>query len=382
MVKREKQRVIWSLGGGFEEHGKPYRLWNVSPDFRKAREYEPPCYPCTDISKMLGFESDIPAEERGENIITPQTSFVLYNEALLRKEGCLPVMVSMKHAGHLIPDILWKRIKYPDALSIVIDNGTTFIFQPDEGSGNARWPAVRHRINRGIVDANRDPTDFQGKFPSFRGVVWLKDTEGKEIFKSGKAPTKDEIRQLVDDLYNPFYRALHAMAGSLYDEKGFDEILYIDGHSFPGDIDFEEYKVNAKDPKPLILVGTGGDPWQQGKLKKGIPRYGADKEIVDLFIQVLKDNIPDELIEDNPLLNEKVALNQWWTGTKNIKDFGKKPARLTRGGHVSQAIQVEMNEAAYFDGERYNREALAILRKAMDKAIEAAGTKMLELNER
>lgn len=370
----EENRHGWTLSEGFGQENRPYPMWRVAPEFREAREKNPPEYPCADIADLLGVESDIPLAERASMLITPETSRVLYDEAL-RRDDCPPVMVSMKHAGELVPNVVLDRME-ENRLAVLggqggLDTGTTTIFAPRQGV----YAGVRARINRVAVDTNREARDFEGKYPGFKGVVWAKDLQERDIYAPGQKLTKDEIRQLVEDLYNPFHRALFAIAGSLFD-RGHKEVLYIDGHSFPGDEAVSAYKVKAEDPKPLILVGTGGDPWKKGELKPGISRYGADDHVVRALVDVLMAKIPDDLVRDNPLIERKVAVNELWTGTKNIADFGKKPSKspmMPESPEIaSQAIQVEVNRVAFMKDGKYDREILEILHRAMHEAILAA----------
>lgn len=350
----KKDGSEWSLSEGFK--GRP-----------EHREGEPTL--CVNICEELNIDSDLPPEEKDMLNLTPDNSYALYREAL-RRADCPPVIIGMPHAGELVPEELFSRAELPEAFGGQggLDTGTKTMFAPRRGE----FAAIRARVNRMAVDNNRYPTDFEGGPPSYKGIIWESDLVGRPIYPAGKEPSMAEKEKLITDYYTPYYQALHATAATLLDRRDEngkpvnEQILFIDGHSFPGDEEVPAYKLTADQPKPLIIVGTG-------KGKTEIP--GADEAVVAALIEQLERLIPDELVKGEKYLSEKVALNKYWTGTKNIKYWGKKEKPVTPEPPIqgSQAIQIEVNRQFFMKNGKYDRERLELLHKALYAGIAAAG---------
>lgn len=333
----------WTLSGGFEQSELP-----SEPEEREKA----PRIKCVNLALEQGFESDIVGAELKQDAITPAESVVMYRGALKRGD-CPPLFIGIPHSGELVPEDVWARVKNPKAFGPQsgLDAGTRTLFEPSKDE----FLAVRARLNRGVVDCNREPTDFKGKAPSFMGVSWDRDLQGTPIYKEGQELTQEEKERLISQFYNAYYRGLHGASAALTRDYG--NMLFIDGHSFPGDEDVPAYGIRADEPKPLILLGTG-----LGKV--GV--LGAEEEIVEALRARLEREIPDAFKDWSPLLSEKVAVNKIWTGTRNIRYWGREEwVKKEQVPPTSRAIQIEVNQCGYFKDGKYDRKRLDTLHRAL-----------------
>mgnify|MGYP001591756148 CR=1 FL=1 len=338
-----ERRAPWTLSGGFEGSELP-----PEPEEREGG----PRIKCVNLAAELGIESDLAGKEAAQDGMTPAESVVVYKDAFKRKE-VPPLFIGMPHSGELVPEDIWKRVANPRAFGpqCGLDAGTRTIFEPSRDE----FLAVRARLSRGVVDCNREPTDFTGKAPSYMGVSWERDLQGKPVYREGRELSQEEKEQLISQFYNAYYRRLHAVAATLLREH--KELLFVDGHSFPGDEDVPAYNIRADEPKPLIILGTG-----KGKVNV----LGAKEEIVEALRATLEREVPDAYQGWSPLLGEKVAVNKIWTGTRNVRYWGREQwVRQDAIPPASQAIQIEVNQGAYFKDGKYDREKLKLLHEAI-----------------
>ena len=94
--------------------------------------------------------------------------------------------------------------------------------------------------------------------------------------------------------------------------------------------------------------------------------------MVKALIQKLEELISDEVVAGESYLSKKIALNEVWTGTKNIKYWGDKGEPLNSAGQSSQAIQIEVNRMFFMKDGKYDQARLDLLHSAMYEAIKAA----------
>ena len=339
-----ERRSSWTLPGGFERSELA-----IAPE---ERENEPQMK-CVNLAREIGIESDLTGSEVKSHEMTPAESVVVYRDAVKRGE-LSPVFIGIPHSGEMVPEHIWRR-RASDTKSFGpqsgLDAGTRTLFEPSRGE----FLAVRTRLSRVVVDCNREPTDFSGKAPSFMGVSWEKDLQGNPIYKNGQELAQQEKEKLVSQFYNAYYRRLHAVAATVLREH--EQALFVDGHSFPGDEDVPAYGVRADASKPLILLGTG-----KGK----VGMLGVEDEIVKALQEVLEREIPDDFKDWSPLLDRKVAVNEMWTGTRNIRYWGRE--EWFKKGQLpptSRAIQIEVNQCRYFNNGKYDREKMKVLHEAL-----------------
>ena len=339
--------------------------WTLHLPPEETREIEKREIACVNACEELGIDSDFPPEDRDLEEITPETSFRMYRDALRRKD-CPPVVVGMPHSGELVPKEVLPRVKdlKPFGDRGGLDVGTISIFAPRQ----AEYPAIRPLVSRVTTDLNRGPEDYEAKPPFVGGVTWLKSIDGQDIYNEGQEPTKEEMAKWVKEFYNPYYKAMQGMVGTFFD-RGEKDVLVVDGHSFPGDVDIPSYGVKAEDPKPLFIIGTRDDT-------------SAAEELIKTLYEALEELVPDdpELLKG---ISEKVAANTIFKGVRNVKYWGEPGGLTTTTGEIlgknSHCIQVEVNNLAYMKDGKYNKKHLDILHDVVAEAIRRTAEKLKEL---
>ena len=297
--------------------------------------------------------------------ITPEKSIDIDNRALQNKD-CPNIVFGRPHGGEYIPSELWKNLSEDGKKTLpIIDRGTSEIFKSENIS------SVGTKISRFVVDPNRPPLPgikmSKSKAPG--EVLWKKSLSGADMFDEGAAPSSDEIRNLSEKFYLPYYNAMMATIGSLADrrESNQERVLIIDGHSFPisEDKDFEpiweHYEITPEELKklPLFIIGDmeGGS---------------CDTDIVGAFSDSLEKNfneLTDEeknLLLENSETKELIGKNKPFKGARNVEFFGQRKEGIN-------SFQLELNESAfvdedgsYYDSE-YNMKKIKIMKKLIEK---------------
>lgn len=313
------------------------------------------------VCRWNNIESGLPKEEQGMQEIEKDKTLALYTDALKRGDAW-PVFVGMPHAGELIPDALVPRIERPKGFIEGLDHGTAHIFSPKQGD---KYVAARNRVSRLVADPNRGPRQFEAGPRAIGGVMWKLDLQNQPIYKKDQEPTEAEMADFVDMAYRPYERGLHSLVASLYEKIGYEEIVFFDGHAFPGNVAIPKYNLSAKDPKPLFIIGTKDNT-------------SAAKELTVIFQKALTDNTPSrkelpELFKD---ISDVVALNAPFKGVRNVEYWGE-PEGISKGvsgekmPYKIHAIQLEVNSSSFLKDGKYNRENLEKIRVAVQKAIKA-----------
>lgn len=328
--------------------------------------------PVVNVCELNDVESGVPQEERGLEYINERDVTAIYDKAL-RENSALPLFVGISHAGEFIPEEVLEKVRDKSGFVDGLDRGTAIIFSPREGE---KYIAARNRISRLIADANRGPRQFQPGAKGIGGVTWKTNLQDQPIYNEGQEPTEEEMAEYVDKYYTPYYRGLHALAASLNEKMEYKEVLFLDTHSFPGDIDFPKYNLKAEDPKPLFILGNKDNS-------------SASEEVTFALQDALIENMPSR--EEHPELYEKisdiVALNTPFKGVRNVEYWGHPEGINTNittnivGEDVDipykiHAIQLEMNMSTFFKDGKYDFENVELLRGVIQKAIEDVGVKL------
>lgn len=329
------------------------------------------------ICDANGVESGLPRQEQGEESIRENDVVVIYDEALI-KNTAMPVFVGIPHAGELIPKEVAPRVKNMKGFADGLDCGTAMIFSPKKGE---KYIAARSRISRLIADANRGPRQFQAGAKGIGGVTWKTNLQEQPIYHEGQEPTDEEMAENVDKFYTPYYTAMHDLAASLYEKMGYKEILLIDAHSFPGNVDFPKYQMKAGDPKPLFIIGNKDNA-------------SASEEITRIFQEALVKHSPAK--DEYPALYNHISdiavLNAPFKGVRNVEYFGH-PEGIAVGQQTDadekgkrmpykiHAIQLEMNMSTFFNDGKYDLQTVELLRQTIQKAIEEVGNKLKTLQK-
>lgn len=338
--------------------------------FAKEESVEGKPIKVTNICELNGFDSGIPEEERGVSSIESSQTSTIYNDALI-KNTANPVFIGIPHAGELVPNATLERVSIPRAFVEGLDMGTAYIFSPDEKSGEENYLAVRNRVSRLVADPNRGPRQFGQNLGVGGGVTWKMNMQEELIYKKDQEPADKEVAENVDKFYTPYYIYLHEVLAALHESMGYKEILFLDAHSFPGDVDVPKVGLVASDPKPMFILGS------QGSAK-------ADEEVMQVFVDSLIASAPKK--EDYPDMYEriseiaKIETRPGWGGFRNVEYFGHPQGikKDTDKGFSTMpfkvhAIQMEINMCVLRTDGKYNKEHLELIRKAVQKAIKDVG---------
>ncbi len=327
--------------------------------------------------KLNGVESCAPVDERDVVSMDSKRTSTLYIEAL-KNNTAVPVFVGIPHAGEFVPQEILNRVVDPKIFTEGLDAGTAYIFSPQE---DGKSLAIKNNISRVVTDPNRKPDQFElGMGVGGGTVTWTRDLQEQPMYKTGQEPSADEMKKNVKDYYEPYYRGLHSLIGSLHEKMGYKELLFLDGHSFPGTIDVPKLGVVGSDPKPMFILGS------QGNTK-------ASEEVMNWFVEALKQHAPSR--EDFPDMYKHISETAFadsrrgWGGFHNVEYFGHPNGiqNETSGNENNDsdnlkihAIQVEMNMSAFYDDGKYDRKNLEALRQTVQKAIEEVGDKLKNRN--
>lgn len=257
------------------------------------------------------------------------------------------IIFGRPHAGEFIPEGYWERTTEEGRRTMaLVDRGTDMIFRSGE------IPSVGTKITRFLVDPNRAPLlDMDSKNSRVPGkVLWYKGVSDEAIYKEGQEPTREEVADLVERFYLPYYNGMLKIVGALTDrKKNTDErILVIDGHSFPISANFKSYfeKYGLKDPEnlPLFILGDSDGTT-------------CDSDIQEAFILALKNNfsqLETKTREDllGAIKGGLIGINKPFKGVHNVHFYGQREQGVN-------CIQLECNETAYVntkEGDYYNAE--------------------------
>jgi N-formylglutamate deformylase len=235
----------------------------------------------------------------------------------------IPVVVSVPHAGRLIPDD--ERDLYAlsqQTLDRDLDLHVDRLFADVPSLGAT---LITSDIHRFVVDLNRRADDTCGtvvegatarRAPGYygsRGVIWGVTTRGESVYRERLSRERYEAR--IAAYHEPYHRALRGLLDEL--RAQFGHVVLIDGHSMPS--------------KAVVMH----------------PDAGAERADV-VPGDVCGASCGPQFTHDTCCFwsgrGYTVALNEPYRGGAITRGFGRPAA----GCH---AIQVEFNRARYMDEE-------------------------------
>ena len=295
------------------------------------------------------------------NEITPKEAVDLDDRAL-RNKNCPSIVFGRPHSGEFVPKIFWDRVNEEAKKSFTaVDRGTNNIFKSE------LIPSVGTKISRMIVDPNRGPSmDIENVNKKAIGkVLWYKGMFGEEVYKDG-GPEKEEVNDIVERMYLPYYNGMMAIIGTLSDRRESlkDRILVVDGHSFPVNKEFkfiwDNYGIENPKNLPLFIIGN-----RDGE--------SCDDDITEAFVKSLENNFNLLSEEEKESLlkysesNEIIGINKYLKGVHNVQFFGHRSEGVN-------SFQLELNESAYMNdnddsyfSSTYNQNNLTIIQKLIEK---------------
>jgi formiminoglutamase len=112
----------------------------------------------------------------------------------------LPILISIPHGGHFIPESLKKNVMLSSV--DLLDDSDAFT-QDIYDIGNHAEHVFKADIARAIIDLNRSLDQLPPKFPD--GVIKSHTCYGKQIYQKGMEPDQNLINQLIQSYYLPYH---------------------------------------------------------------------------------------------------------------------------------------------------------------------------------
>ena len=143
------------------------------------------------------------------------------------QRGSAPLLVSVPHAGTLIPDDLRPRLR-PQALQV---EDTDWHLEAVYGFVlEAGCSLLVPRLSRYVVDLNRPPQDTP-MYPGANntGLCPTRAFSGEALYRDGEEPGAAEVAQRLARYWQPYHDALEAELRRLQALHGY--ALLWDGHS-------------------------------------------------------------------------------------------------------------------------------------------------------
>ena len=148
--------------------------------------------------------------------------------------GTVPLLVSLPHDGHAIPDDLLPRLT-PEAQAAPDTDwfvSRLYAFARELGAS----VLVPH-WSRYVVDLNRPPDDvslYPGQ--NTTGLCPIVRFSGDPVYLPGEEPTPDEIDVRIETYWRPYHDALRGELDRLRAEHA--RVLLWEGHSIRGECPF------------------------------------------------------------------------------------------------------------------------------------------------
>lgn len=141
-------------------------------------------------------------------------------------EGKTPLLISVPHAGTLIPAGIKERMQ-PETLFLpdtdwFVDK--LYSWAPVEGASllTTLW-------SRFVIDVNRPPDDAPLYDRPGTSLVPETTFQGAQIYRDGQAPGREEIEERKERYWQPYHDLLAAELDRIRERHGFAVLL--DGHS-------------------------------------------------------------------------------------------------------------------------------------------------------
>ncbi|MHA1567846.1 MAG: N-formylglutamate deformylase [Alphaproteobacteria bacterium] len=147
-------------------------------------------------------------------------------------EGRLPVLVSIPHDGHTIPDGIAARMT--DAARANTDADwhvrRLYDFAAELGAN-----VIAARRSRYVVDLNRDPADtalYPGAVNT--GVVPFLTFDGEPLYRPGEEPEESEVAERIAAYWRPYHHKLSETLDRL--RSRFGGAVLFDAHSIRSEV--------------------------------------------------------------------------------------------------------------------------------------------------
>jgi len=152
-------------------------------------------------------------------------------EFINAQEGTSPLLISVPHAGTMIPAEIKERMQ-PETLFLpdtdwFVDK--LYAWAPVEGAGIISTPWSRY-----VIDLNRPPDDEPLYERPGSSLVPTGTFCGMALYREGEAPGEAEIRDRLEQYWRPYHDRLAKMLKSIQAKHGF--AILLDGHSIRSEL--------------------------------------------------------------------------------------------------------------------------------------------------
>lgn len=241
--------------------------------------------------------------EEKRSMLAPQEA-IEKNTEPLRSEECPNIVIGIPHSGLTVPAELYDRMTEGGKQQLTLIDDAT-----DRISDIKEFPSVLSKWNRFVADCNRPALgefDAGGERTLEIGstnMIWTVDAfhQGADdkpasAFKDQQSPSADEIGQWAEITHVPYYHAAMALMASIHDRmKPGERALFVDTHSFPLGLKFDEFAskwIGKKSFGELSLFNLG---W-----KNDFGQICCDADIMEtLQAAIIEEfrSLPDHLQE-------------------------------------------------------------------------------------
>ena len=172
------------------------------------------------------------------------------NDICTLHRGTAPLLISLPHDGHVIPDALAARMQ-PEARSAPDTDwhvSRLYAFARELGAS-----MLVPRYSRYVVDLNRPPDDtslYPGQ--NTTGLCPAVRFCGQPVYLDGQAPSPDEVAARIETYWRPYHAALQEELARLRAVHG--RVVLWEGHSIKGD----ELPFLFEGRLPDLNLGTAG----------------------------------------------------------------------------------------------------------------------------
>lgn len=147
-------------------------------------------------------------------------------------DGDSPLLISVPHAGHHIPDHIAGRMTDTGRSSLDSDWLVDRLYRFAPGRGHA---VIWAHFSRYVIDLNR-PADQAPLYPGQieAGLCPTHSFAGDALYQPGMAPDQDEIDRRIARYWQPYHQALSAALAQRVERFGF--ALLWDAHSIRSEV--------------------------------------------------------------------------------------------------------------------------------------------------
>lgn len=144
------------------------------------------------------------------------------------QRGRVPLLISLPHDGSFIPADIAERMHPAARRSPDTDWHVARLYEPLAAALGAS--VLKPLASRYVIDLNR-PADGHALYPGQpeTGLVPTVGFDGEPLYREGGEPDADEVQQRINDVWQPYHRALAQELARLHQAHG--RVVLWEGHS-------------------------------------------------------------------------------------------------------------------------------------------------------